>query len=88
MKSSDLRNVVLLGHGGMGKTSLAEAMLYNSGAIDRLGRINEGNTVLDCDPEEIRRKASVSLSVAPFAWCWQNFAIKMFYWYSASIRAF
>lgn len=68
MKSSDLRNVVLLGHGGMGKTSLAEAMLYNSGAIDRLGRINEGNTVLDCDPEEIRRKASVSLSVAPFDW--------------------
>ena len=66
MKSSDLRNVVLLGHGGMGKTSLAEAMLYNAGAIDRLGRVSEGNTVLDCDPEEIRRKASVSLSIAPF----------------------
>lgn len=68
MKSSDLRNVVLLGHGGMGKTSLAEAMLFNSGAIDRLGRINEGNTVLDCDPEEIRRQASISLSIAPFDW--------------------
>ena len=68
MKSSDLRNVVLLGHGGMGKTSLAEAMLYNAGAIDRLGRINEGNTVLDCDPEEVRRKSSVSLSIAPFDW--------------------
>ncbi len=68
MKSSDLRNVVLLGHGGMGKTSLAEAMLYNAGAIDRLGRVSEGNTVLDCDPEEIRRKASVSLSIAPFDW--------------------
>ena len=40
MKSSDLRNVVLLGHGGVGKTSVAEAMLYNAGATDRLGRIN------------------------------------------------
>ena len=61
MKSSDLRNVVLLGHGGVGKTSAAEAMLYNAGATDRLGRINEGNTVLDYDQEEIRRQASVSL---------------------------
>ena len=68
MKSSDLRNVVLLGHGGVGKTSVAEAMLYNAGATDRLGRINEGNTVLDYDPEEIRRQASVSLSIAPFDW--------------------
>ncbi|MBR3919261.1 MAG: elongation factor G [Clostridia bacterium] len=68
MKSSDLRNVVLLGHGGMGKTSLAEAMLYNAGAIDRLGRVSDGNTVLDCDPEEVKRKASVSLATAPFDW--------------------
>lgn len=68
MKSSDLRNVVLLGHGGVGKTSVAEAMLYNAGATDRLGRINEGNTILDYDPEEIRRQASVSLSIAPFDW--------------------
>lgn len=68
MKSSDLRNVVLLGHGGVGKTSVAEAMLYNAGATDRLGRITEGNTVLDYDPEEIRRQASVSLSIAPFDW--------------------
>ena len=58
MKSSDLRNVVLLGHGGVGKTSAAEAMLYNAGAADRLGRINEGNTILDYDQEEIRRQAS------------------------------
>ncbi len=68
MKSSDLRNVVLLGHGGVGKTSAAEAMLYNAGATDRLGRINEGNTVLDYDQEEIRRQASVSLAIAPFDW--------------------
>ncbi len=68
MKSSDLRNVVLLGHGGVGKTSVAEAMLFDAGATDRLGRINEGNTVLDYDQEEIRRQASVSLSVAPFDW--------------------
>lgn len=65
MKSSDLRNVVLLGHGGVGKTSAAEAMLYNAGAADRLGRINEGNTILDYDQEEIRRQASVSLAIAP-----------------------
>lgn len=68
MKSSDLRNVVLLGHGGVGKTSAAEAMLYNAGAADRLGRINEGNTILDYDQEEIRRQASVSLAIAPFDW--------------------
>lgn len=68
MKSSDLRNVVLLGHGGVGKTSVAEAMLFDAGATDRLGRINEGNTVLDYDQEEIRRQASVNLSIAPFDW--------------------
>lgn len=68
MKSSDLRNVVLLGHGGVGKTSVAEAMLFNAGAADRLGRISEGNTILDYDQEEIRRQASISLSIAPFDW--------------------
>jgi len=52
-----IRNVGLIGHSGSGKTSLAEAMLYNSGAIDRLGKIDDGNTVCDYDPEEISERS-------------------------------
>ena len=63
-----IRNVVLAGHSDSGKTSLAEAMLYKTGASERLGKVAEGNTVCDHDPESIKRKASVSSSVAPFAW--------------------
>lgn len=63
-----IRNVVLAGHSDSGKTSLAEAMLYKTGATERLGKVAEGNTVCDHDPESIKRKASVSSSVAPFAW--------------------
>ena len=63
-----VRNVVLAGHSDSGKTSLAEAMLYKTGATERLGKVAEGNTVCDHDPESIKRKASVSSSVAPFAW--------------------
>ena len=51
-----------------GKTSLAEAMLYLAGASDRRGKVGEGNTVCDYDPEEIRRKTSVSTAVAPYEW--------------------
>jgi len=68
MQSSDLRNIILLGHGGTGKTSIAEAMLYNAKAIDRLGKIADGNTTLDYDPEEIKRQFSISLAVAPVDW--------------------
>ncbi len=63
-----LRNVVLLSHSGAGKTSLAEAMLYSSGAITRLGRVDHGNTVSDYDPEEVKRKISIYLSMLPCQW--------------------
>mgnify|MGYP000735600457 CR=1 FL=1 len=56
---------MLLGHSGSGKTTLAESMLYLTGGTDRLGRIADGNTVCDYDPEEIRRQISISLAVAP-----------------------
>ncbi|TAK35323.1 MAG: elongation factor G [Chloroflexota bacterium] len=63
-----LRNVGLFSHGGAGKTSLAEAVLFNSGAINRLGKVDEGNTVSDFDPDEIRRHISINVSVVPFEW--------------------
>ena len=66
--SNSLRNIGLVAHGGAGKTSLAEAMLFSSGTIDRLGRSDEGNTVMDHDPEEIKRKMSIALSLAPCSW--------------------
>ena len=66
--AKNIRNVALAGHAGSGKTSLAEAAYYLSGASDRLGRVADGNTVCDFDPEEIRRKASVSLALLPVEW--------------------
>ena len=67
-ETKNIRNVVLLGKGGSGKTSFAESMLFVSKATDRLGKIAEGNTVSDFDPEEIKRKCSVSMSVLPLEW--------------------
>ena len=64
-KTENIRNICLLGHGGNGKTSVAEAMLYISGATDRLGKTADGTTVSDYDPEEIKRKFSISASIAP-----------------------
>ncbi len=64
----NIRNVVLLSHTGAGKTSLAEAFLYNCGAITRLGRVDDGNTTSDYDPDEIRRRSSINLSVLPLEW--------------------
>ena len=61
----NIRNVCLLGHGGNGKTSLAESMLYQTGGSDRMGKVTDGNTVCDHDPEEIRRQFSISTAVAP-----------------------
>ena len=64
-KTENIRNICLLGHGGNGKTSVAEAMLYISGATDRLGKTADGTTISDFDPEEIKRKFSISASIAP-----------------------
>lgn len=66
--SEQLRNIGLFSHGGAGKTSLGEAMLLNSGAINRLGRVDEGTTVSDYDPDETKRQISVYLSLLPFEW--------------------
>ncbi|MBQ9079742.1 MAG: elongation factor G [Clostridia bacterium] len=68
LDTKKIRNVVLLGHSGCGKTSLAEAMLYISGGTDRLGKITDGNTVCDYDAEEISRGFSLSLSLANLTW--------------------
>ncbi len=63
-----IRNIVLLGHSGCGKTSLAEAMLYNTGATTRMGKVEDGNTVSDFDEEEINRTMSLNLAVVPCEW--------------------
>ncbi len=67
-KAQDIRNIAIAGHGSRGKTTLAEAMLYWAGLIDRMGRVADGNTVLDFDSEEKRRKTSVSTAIAPIEW--------------------
>ena len=68
MASDRIRNVVLVGHSGSGKTALAEALLFTAGATTRMGRVEDGNTVTDFEPEEINRQSSVSLAMAPFEW--------------------
>ena len=62
----DIRNIALVGHGSCGKTSLGEAILYKSGATGRLGSVDQGNSVLDYDPEEVKRKISINLATAHF----------------------
>ena len=74
--TKSLRNVALLGHGGCGKTSIAEAMLYLTGGTDRLGKTADGNTVCDYDPEEVKRGFSISTSLAPISW--KNMKINIF----------
>lgn len=66
--TAKIRNLALLGHGGSGKTALAEAVLYHAKAIDRMGKVTDGNTVMDFDPEEIRRNISINTSVATCEW--------------------
>ncbi len=63
--AQNIRNICLLGHGGSGKTSLVESMLFLTGGSDRLGKVPDGNTVCDYDPEEQKRQTTISLAVAP-----------------------
>ena len=67
-RTDQIRNVVLLGHGGAGKTTLAEAMAYLAGMTNRLGRVEDGNTLSDYDKEEIKRKFSLSTTLIPVPW--------------------
>lgn len=66
--SKNIRNIAIVGHSGEGKTSLAEAILFNGKSIDRLGRTADGNTVMDYDEQEIAKKISISLAVAYTVW--------------------
>jgi len=67
-KTQDIRNIVILGHGGCGKTTLVESMAYATGTIGRQGRVEDGNTISDYDKEEIKRRFSISTSVVPIEW--------------------
>ena len=73
--AKNIKNVAIIGHTGEGKTTLAEAMLFNSKATDRLGKVSEGNTVMDYDEQEIQRKISISLSCAYTVW--KNFKLNI-----------
>ena len=66
--TGNIRNIALMGHGSEGKTTLTEAMLFAAGMIDRQGKVEDGSTVSDFDPEEKRRGFSISASYAPVAW--------------------
>ena len=66
--AKDIRNIGVFGHGGEGKTTLTEAMLYNAGLLERLGKVESGTTVSDFDPEETKRGISINAALAPFEW--------------------
>jgi elongation factor G len=70
-----LRNVALVGHGGSGKTSLAEAILFRAGVLSRLGRVEDGNTAMDFEPEELKRRSSISSAFHQYHWAKQGINI-------------
>ena len=82
--TDSIRNVVLLGHGGCGKTSLVEAMAYVSGLTGRLGKVSDGTTISDYDKEEIKRKFSINTSVVPLIW--KDTKINLQYVVAASVE--
>ena len=67
-RTDDIRNIAIIAHSGAGKTSLGEAMLFNTQTTERLGRVDEGTSTLDCDPDEIKRKITISTAVAHCEW--------------------
>ena len=73
--AEQLRNIALVAHGGAGKTSLAEVMLYNTGVTTRLGRTEDGNTVMDYEPEELKRLTSINSSFAQVPWKKQTISL-------------
>src|SRR5213593_1460872 len=68
IETAKLRNVGVVGHGGVGKTSLVEALLFAAGAVTRLGKVDDGSTTTDFDPDEIKRKISINTAVAYCDW--------------------
>lgn len=68
LETGKIRNVVLLSHGGVGKTSLTDAILFNAKLVDRLGSVDAGNSNVDSEPEEIKRKTTIMLKVFPIPW--------------------
>ncbi len=66
--SDNIRNVALISHGGAGKTSLTEALLFTSGAVNRLGKVEAGNTTTDYDPDEIKKQVTINVGLAPLEW--------------------
>ncbi|MEM5790046.1 MAG: GTP-binding protein, partial [Syntrophobacteraceae bacterium] len=72
---ANVRTFAIISHGGAGKTSLAEAMLFDAGATTRLGKVDESSSVLDFEPEEVKRKATISSSFYTFTWKKQTFTL-------------
>src|SRR5512145_3526262 len=68
IESGKIRNIGVVGHGGVGKTSLVEALLFAAGAVTRLGRVDDGTTTTDFDPDEVKRKISINTAVAFCDW--------------------
>jgi elongation factor G len=75
IETAKIRNVGIVGHGGVGKTSLTEALLYTAGAVTRLGKVDDGTTTTDFDPDEIRRQITINTAVA---WCdWKGHRVNL-----------